>query len=169
MQPDSNFTKADDDMRPAAFDARLAAYLPGLRKQATHYNCDADDLVSDTVEYALRTWRDFREGGGFWWWLQWRMRQVVALRRKAARTNKRDGRTVSLDNATHASTAPQQEDYLALVQVLESIPAGRSRDIVLRSAMGEEGPEIGARYGIGRERVRQIVRANRAKMKRMAA
>lgn len=153
----------DNSPRPAEFDKRLATYIPGLRKQAKHYNCDVDDLVSDTVEHALKSWHTFREDGGFWWWLKRCMQYVVARRKRIQRP-----RTVAIMNHD-AATHPNQEEYADLSRALNSLPVGRDGEIVLRAAMGEEGPEIGARHGIGGERVRQIVRANRKSLKRMAA
>jgi RNA polymerase sigma factor (sigma-70 family) len=140
--------------RPAAFDARVAAYLPGLHAQAAYYcrqMADREDLVNDTVEHALKTWREFRPDGGFWWWLRSRMRQVVSQRKKRANSPSR--KPVRLPAATEPA---RQEDYTAIGQILDSMPE-RTRSIMLHTAMGEEGPEVGARFGIGRERVRQIV------------
>jgi RNA polymerase sigma factor (sigma-70 family) len=148
--------------RPPAFDARVAAYLPGLHAQAAYYcrqTADREDLVNDTVEHALKTWRDFRPDGGFWWWLKTRMRQVVSRRKKLAAAACR--KPVRLPIATEPA---RQEDYAAIGQILDSMPE-RTRAIMLHTAMGEEGPEVGARFGIGRERVRQIVLATREELR----
>lgn len=164
-------TTAANDNRPPEFDNAVAAYLPGMHAQAGHYCrqvADREDLVNDTVEYALRTWRDFRPDGAMWWWLKWRMRKVVAERAIQAKAAKRVGRAVSMAAASGVHVPANQNDAAALSQVLAGMPT-RTRDIMLRSAMGEEGPEIGARHGIGRERVRQIIRKERARLAGVAA
>ena len=157
--------------RPKDFDARVVAYLPGLRKQAGKYyrkSEDREDLVSATVEYALKTWRDFRPDGALWLWLRWRMRYVFSRRKRTAKALMRSGIGITLDCLPDVLEPPRQEDYAALSYALSSVKDGRDRDIVLRYALGETSKDIGAKHGIGQERVRQIVRATRATLRAAA-
>jgi RNA polymerase sigma factor (sigma-70 family) len=153
----ANLTAANDN-RPAAFDARLMEYMPGLTvlaRKLTRSPKEREDLVTDTIIYCLAHWTSYREGGGFWNWLYWSMRGVLSARRDAA------GRQlVVVDDADGRLLAGRHVDatqivHMELVQTLETMNT-RAGNIVIRRAMGDTLGEIGADLGVKAERVRQI-------------
>lgn len=154
-QPPAN----DNQQRPAEFDARVMAYEPGLRSLAGKFcrgNKEArDDLVTDTIIYALAKWRNFREDGGMWNWLEWCMRAVVTDRAYSASRQKRTGRTVPIEDFMHLSTAPTQHDSIEAKDVLSRI-TGRAGGVLLKRAIGYEIEEIAEEMGISRARVWQL-------------
>jgi DNA-directed RNA polymerase sigma subunit (sigma70/sigma32) len=75
---------------------------------------------------------------------------------------------VDLDRGVHIATQPTQDDYAELSATLARL-SGRSGDVLLRIAMGDELGEIANDYGISRERVRQIGEQARTKLRRAVA
>lgn len=145
--------------RPPEFDARVMAYLPGLRKLARRYRGGSEarnDLVTDTIMRALEKWERFREDGDFWNFLIWTMRDVVSG--QAQHRARRLGlQLVSNDvKYMNASTPAQQLGFSELSDAIRRLPAGREGVVILRRAMGDELQEIGADFGVSAERVRQI-------------
>lgn len=162
-------TPANDNQRPAEFDARVMAYVPGLRNLANKLGLRgeaAEDLVTDTIIEALERWQNYREGGGFWNWLYWTMR--------GKHTNARDKRQLpmtdkSLEDVDYLlGSRATQEGYAELSKVLSNM-TGRKGAVPLRRAMGETLQEIGETIGVGRERVRQIEEGERARLLEFAA
>jgi RNA polymerase sigma factor (sigma-70 family) len=158
--------------RPASFDAKLMKYQPGLLKLAGKFTTTSEerhDLVTDTIIYCLRNWQSFREDGGFWNWLYWSMRGVVGNKKegvKARITLVQDSDGVF---AATRGIAPSQLDYVELCQTMRSMSA-RGGGVVVRRAMGDTLPEIGAAIGVTAERVRQIENKERGRLlKRRAA
>lgn len=154
--------------RPASFDARIMEYQPGLRKLASKFTAtreERDDLVTDTIIYCLRNWQSFREDGGFWNWLYWSMRGVVSNKRDAVKARI----TLVQDSdgvfASRRGTAPSQLEYVELCQTLKRLNT-RAGGVVVRRAMGETLPEIGADIGVTAERVRQIEEKERKRLVR---
>ena len=94
--------------RPAAFDAQLVAYLPGLRNHAKRFVAreDVDELVQDTVAYALQKWTLYRDADGtFATWLQWQMRAVLTARTDKENTKKRAHKNVPIDDVRLSTPA----------------------------------------------------------------
>jgi RNA polymerase sigma factor (sigma-70 family) len=146
--------------RPAAFDARVMAYMPGLRNLSYKLEKNQEirnDLVTDTIIEALDKWQNFREDGGMWNWLYWTMRGRICNQRKLKKLH-------IVDSEFHYDTAAvqaTQDDHVELSQVLDMM-ATREGGILLRRAMGEKLREIGEDLGISRERTRQIEEEARA-------
>lgn len=151
----------NDNVRPAAFDAALLKYQPGLARLANRLMPDdAETLVQDTNLFAVERHTNFRGDlsqpkSGFWMWLQWNMRSIAY----AKRHKKSGGVSIKLDAVTQAN----QLDYTELSQSL-ALLSGKGGLIIKRRAMGETLEEIGNDLGVTRERVRQIENAARAKL-----
>lgn len=160
----------DAQTRPPDFDARVMAYMPGLQNLARKYKStteERNDLVTDTIVYALEKWDNFNESGGMYSWLAWSMRGIASNQRK----RKPQMQVVDAPLLyTNASTPATQEQYCELSSALRAVPPGRSGAVLLRRAMGDELHEIGADFGISRQRVQQIeLRARAALAVRVAA
>lgn len=144
--------------RPAAFDAQLVAYLPGLRNHAKRFVAreDVDELVQDTVAYALQKWALYRDAEGtFATWLQWQMRAVLTARSDKENTKKRRRTDVPIDGL-QLTTPARQEEIVYAGQVVRRLSRSRDGRMLVRLGKGEMLHEIGARRGITNERVRQL-------------
>jgi len=140
------------------------AYMPGLRKMAARHvprQC-RDDLVTDTIMYALEKWQNFREDGGMWNWLSWCMRGLVKNAAQKAMTRKKHATFIPIEKWMHPASEPRQEEYAELSAALRKLSSVRHGDVVLRRGMGESLADIGDERGITRERVRQLEVAGRA-------
>lgn len=163
--------------RPAAFDAAVMAYMPGLQKLARRYTKtqeQRDDLVSDTVIYALDKWRNFRpidDGmAGMWMWLSWQMRAVVSNARSAAVNRRKHMTFVSMDDVvTMPSTPAGQEDSADLSVILGQINGLKHGDVLMRRAMGDKLGDIAKERGLSVERIRQFEVGARRQLKELAA
>jgi RNA polymerase sigma factor (sigma-70 family) len=156
--------------RPAAFDARVLAYLPGLSRQAVKLGYrgeEGKDLVTDTIILALHRWGSFREDGGMWNWLVFTMRSLSRDRRRQAKATILIADDPDGKMAARVSAAPAQEDYASLCGVLNKL-AGRERDMVLRRAAGEMLEEIANDHGISKQRVQQLIDRARDRLKEAA-
>lgn len=158
--------------RPASFDAKLMKYRPGLLVLAAKHTKtreERDDLVTDTMIYCMRNWQSFREEGGFYNWLYWSLRGLVSNKKGAVKARVT---LVQDSDGVFAATrgiAPSQLDYVELCQTMRSMSA-RGGGVVIRRAMGDTLPEIGAAIGVTAERVRQIENKERGRLlKRRAA
>lgn len=151
--------------RPAEFDQRVMQYLPGLRKLSWRYCRDAEereDLVNDTVMFALRNWQSFREEGGFWSWLCWQMRGEVSRRNNY---NKRrvwlnaqfDVQHETADAIAELRTEPTQDVEVELADVKRLVAGVRHGDVLLRYAHGATLDEIARDRGLSKERIRQFI------------
>lgn len=153
--------------RPAAFDARVMAYFPGLMNAAKRYTRNNDeryDLAVDTVAKALSCWTNFREDGGLWKWLVWNMRGIASNRARDAVAKKRYGREVSTESLPQRSTPAEQEHAADLAVAVDRLSAIRHGDVLLRYATGETHMEIAGERGISRQRVRQLAEKARERL-----
>ncbi|MCW0235257.1 MAG: sigma-70 family RNA polymerase sigma factor [Ferrovibrio sp.] len=157
----------DNQPRPAAFDAMLVEYRAGLSHLAHKlgYSGEArSDLVTDTIVYCLRNWRNYRPGQSAWSYLYWTMRSVAS--------NKKDllkHRVVLVEDpddrlASSMSCQPNQIDYVELSQVVGKID-GMGGEIILRRVInGEIFEDISKEVGLSRARVQQIEAAERRRL-----
>lgn len=159
-----------NDNRPREFDARVMAYLPGLRSMAAkrvprEYR---QDLVTDTIIYALAHWKSFREDGGMWNWLEWSMRGIISNAATKAAFRKKQATFVPIEDHMYLSMPANQLDYADLSKALDGMN-GRGAKIVIRRAMGDSLAEIGQRMGLTSERVRQLESREMQRLKRVRA
>jgi RNA polymerase sigma factor (sigma-70 family) len=158
--------------RPPAFDAKLMKYRPGLLKLAGKFTTTSEerhDLVTDTIIYCLRNWQSFREDGGFWNWLYWSMRGVVGNKKEGVKARVALVQDSDGVLAGRRGVAPSQIEYVELCQTLRKMNT-RAGGVVMRRAMGDTLPEIGAAIGVTPQRVCQIENEERGRLlKRRAA
>lgn len=147
--------------RDATFDARVAAYMPGLRKLAYRYpSQEADDLVQDTMVVAMQRHATFSEEHGLWNWLKVQMRIAAGRNRERAGRVKRAGINVALEDYDQ-STPATQEDYADLSAALGRLAGTRHGDVVVQRAMGWTCAEIASERGVSKQRVHQMESAAR--------
>lgn len=157
--------------RPAAFDARVLQWMPFLRKLANRFERNAqdrEDLISETVEIALRRWANYRYEGSFSSWLAFQMRDRVQEIRRRARRHVAEplDTTWDKDNNYAPTESANHDNVVELDQIRAALRPGRAGDMVMRAASGEEYSEIAAAYGVSRQRAHQIVTAERARLRR---
>lgn len=155
--------------RPADFDARVMAYLPGLRRLAAKYvpRPYREDLVTDTIMYTLERWQNYREDGGMWNWLAWNMRGIATNAAKKAASQKNRAIFVPLTHHDSA-VAPAQEGYVQLSEALRRVSAHRHGSVLLRRAMGDTLREIASDRGTTVEWARQMEVAARRELRAAA-
>lgn len=154
---------ANDNTRPASFDAKLLAYRKGLfalAKRRGFFGDEADDLVNDVYVRCLANWQSYREGISFHAYLWWTMRGIITERQR--RKSRRP--VVVPMRADIAQVAqPNQEHYTDLSLVLSKLE-GRNGTVVLRQAMGDDLAEIGRDMGVCREAARKLADTQRRRL-----
>lgn len=156
----------DNIPRPREFDARLEAYLPGLRKLARKLRHDRDEreeLLNETVAVVLSRWKGFRPEGGFWKWISLIMRSINREMRKKAT---RRAPAIEIDNISDSiafSVAPHQEVAVDARKLSVEI-LGRNGDILMRRAQGDKLYDIANDYGISKQRVQEIAEHERKRI-----
>lgn len=162
--------------RPAAFDERLHAYMPALKKLAVKLSDrgGAEDLIQDTLLYVLTHWTKFRGDpsapkSGFYNWLTLNMRSLAQNKRRSIACREAAAPMVGEEKAVNVGTMPNQDDAAFLGQVSRRLKQTREGRALYRYALGDTLEEIGRRRGVGRERARQLVMAGRERIAKMAA
>ncbi|HEU4984523.1 MAG TPA: sigma-70 family RNA polymerase sigma factor, partial [Nitrososphaera sp.] len=156
-------TAANDNnpQRPAEFDRLLVKYMPGMYSHAKIFvrKHEIEELVQDTLAYALEKWRNYREAEGtFATWLQWQMRAVVQIRRSRYETRKKYTSNADAEKVMAVRSEPARQDELVYAgQVIGRLKRSRGGRMLLRRAKGEMLAEIGAKRKISQERVRQLI------------
>ncbi|WP_420468528.1 RNA polymerase sigma factor [Panacagrimonas sp.] len=117
------------------FEWLLEQEIPHLRRYAralTHSVTEADDLVQDCLERALRKWFRWQMQGRLRSWL---FRMLYRLHLNRLRTQRRQCIERSLDDmATEPAQAAQQEqraECLDILQVMRGIPEDQRQAILL--------------------------------------
>lgn len=154
--------------RPASYDQKLVDYLPFFRRCANRlaYNDDADEIVQDAYVDGLNRWHMYdAENYKFGTWVFQLVRCAASNRRVKARAKKRAGVSVQIEDMVgHPSTLPNQLDYAELSAVLRRLSGTRDSDALMRVAMGEELDDVGAGYGVSKQRVFQLCQRERARL-----
>lgn len=148
----------DTTPRPAFIDAGIMKYyraLNGLAFKHTKGNEDmAAILLTDTVIDCLTHWRSFRQDGGFYNWLKWRMRgkwshMGVAQKRKNAVFNDfsiidgvHDKQDDNPEITVYPSIPPSQETAVEVSMMLERIKGVKYSDDFCRILLGETLNEV---------------------------
>jgi RNA polymerase sigma factor (sigma-70 family) len=157
----------DNNKRDPEFDRKLLAYEPALRararKIAKHHDA-AEELFQQTMVLMLRRHSNCRLET-FWTWACLTMKNAAQEHIKGLSTMKRTADVCSLSSFEEmpGSTLATQESSAELAHVL-SLLTGRGGRMVIRVASGETLEAVGKDYGIGKERVRQIVEKERARV-----
>lgn len=154
--------------RPASFDRMLLDHMDALRRRVQRMTRhDTEEVVADTVELALRRWANFDPAKGtFYNWLVWQARDAVRTYRQVTEKVWDAEKQVE---APHVGVAPVQADHAQLSSVLAHLSGIKNGEVLLRRAMGDTLMEIANDRGCSQERVRQVEKEARAKLRRRAA
>lgn len=172
----------DNAPRPAEFDRMLVAYRPFIRKviRARARREDWEDLEQEAFEDACRRWSTFRgEDYSFATWLAFVARGVVQAHKRYKAAQMRAGAEWSMDTDRTSATgedyvggswlpsAPAtQADYVELSAVLGHLATTKNGSVLVRHAMGEERADIANERGVTRQRVEQILRQERNRLRK---
>lgn len=144
--------EAANDNRPSSFDASLMAYLPLIERMACKMEnraSDRDDLVNETVAFALENWANLRFPAGMSKWLYFNMRYIQGL--KIANS----ARTVADVDGKIAATIrvlPNQEDAVSFRETMDSIPP-KLRGTMGMVAQGYYAADIAKIEGVTRQAI----------------
>ncbi|EHJ97749.1 sigma-70 family RNA polymerase sigma factor [Agrobacterium tumefaciens] len=157
----------DNNPRSPEFDSKLLAYEPALRRLArkiTKNDDAADDLFQSAMVVMLRRHRECRIET-FWTWAVLCVRGTAQEFVRTNSTKSRSAEVCSLSafDEMPGSSDPHQEEGADLSRVI-SLLGGRNGTMLMRKAMGETLEAIGKDHGLTRERVRQIVVKERARV-----
>ncbi|MEY9198708.1 RNA polymerase sigma factor (sigma-70 family) [Sinorhizobium fredii] len=158
--------------RPASYDRQLVEYLPLVRRLVNSQRPkNPDDMIQDVMLEAVRKWPLYSPDYKFGTWMVLMVRNVISARKQLTRVKKRQAVLCSLDAGGIFSigTPAAQHDYVELSETLRRLSGTRDSDVLMRYAMGEELAVIGADYGIGKERARQLCERERGRLRRVAA
>lgn len=157
----------DNHPRPDGFDAALEKQLPVLRRYARRLaetSDAAEELLHEAVADILRRAHTCRMET-FKTWSNWAVYGAYSTMAKARNRLKRNACLVSTSAFSElpGGVSSSQQESAELSEVL-GLLKGRDGAMTLRVAMGETLEEIGRDYGVGRERVRQLVERERARV-----
>lgn len=162
--------------RPQWYDDKLIAYMPFARKCARKLagSDDIEEVMQDAYADALNRWAMYDQAYSFGTFISQLVRNSVQNRKAYRMKKKRSGGSLSLDDRQDAgmkknwlSVAATQDDHAELSCVLRHLSGTRDSEALMRRAMGEDFVEIGADMGICRERARQLVERERAKLRKL--
>lgn len=152
-------TTENTTARPAFIDEGIVKYRPGLRGIALRLTKGKEDvaelLLTDTVIDCLTHWQSYRtEGGGFFKWLEWRMRgkwshMGVAQKRRntaiddfARIAGVHDEAEEGNETMIVASVPPNQETVVEVAMMLRRIEDIKYSGDFCRMLVGETLNEI---------------------------
>jgi len=151
-------TPANDNApRPDWYDKAIIDHRPLLVRMALHRvrSYESADLINDTIVLALRKWAKYDDNYSFGTWLGLLMDNVMTDRRVSARRMKRTGVSVNIDDVT-IPARPEQEDAIALSEVIGAFPVGREGVVMRRRLLGDEQKDIAVDLGVSSSRVQQL-------------
>ena len=157
-----------NDNRPKWYDDKVTEYLPFVRRLVNTQNQRGpEDMVQDVMLEAMRKWPLYRDDYKFGTWMALMVGNVISDRRAVAGAKKRQARLCSLDagGVSNMSTPARQHDQLELSEALRRLSGTRDSEVLMRYAMGEDLAVIGADYGIGKERARQLCERERKRLR----
>lgn len=141
-----------NDNRPAEFDAEIQKHIGGLyRFAAKRYGVGIEDLVQDTIENALKRWRAFRPGGRMFPWLAHMLRHTKYKQEGLRRVVRFTG-----DELPEMISQPSQE-YAVDASLALSRASPRVRTLLAMAAQEFTFEEIGAEFGVSKQRAKQMV------------
>lgn len=149
--------------RPAWYDKKVVEYMPFIRKLAGkgRRRDAAEERIQDVVTELLEKWEVYDERYKFGTWVALMARNVYLADRQMRLAKKRQ----PVAMADPASAPANQEDYTDLSAILRRLSGTRDSDALMRFAMGDELPEIGADLGVSKQRVLQLIERERKRLK----
>jgi RNA polymerase sigma-70 factor (ECF subfamily) len=103
---------------------------------------NVDDLVHDVFLHAMRKLGTLRDAARFAGWL------AAIARNRATDFHRRSRELVELNEDCAAEEERPQEEAVAILSVIRTLPDAYSETLVLRLVEGLTGPEIAARTGL---------------------
>lgn len=160
----------ETDDRPKAFDDNLVGYQSFLWKMSRKFrdqSPDREDLVQETICTALSRWSSSVAYPKFTSWLVYVMRSVVSDERRKAMSQKRNGRTVDIDDVgIHIPQEASQEAATDVQIAIDSLPDKRGSAFLLMSSVGYDLAEIGEVAGISKQGVHSVIARTRRDLKK---
>lgn len=156
---------ADNDNRPAEFDAAVVALIPRLLRRARKHEWNPayhEDLVNEAIELGLRRWRSFRNEQSLFGWLDLKMREVQNQKG-------RSGRPTKVDLTDNLSTPERQTNIVYCRQILDIVDADEDGDMLLSRVDGRTFLEIATNHGISESYARKRIGVVREKLAKVAA
>lgn len=160
-----------NDNRPESYDAALLKHMRLCQKMAAKYDRqNREEFAQDLLTYLLDKWHHYNPTYAFSTWVHMSALSVHSGRYRAKNAACRSAPTVSMDadpdyqGKINAYTHEDPESVIDLANVIARLQGTRGGEMLLRRAMGDCLREIGAVHGISKERVRQIVQAERKKL-----
>lgn len=159
-----------NDNRPASYDAALLEHTRLIRKMGYKYDRhNREEFAQDLHAYLLDKWHYYNPIYPFSTWVRMSALSVHCVRYKAKTAACRNAPTICADtNASLLYSQDAPESTLDLASIVSRLNGTRGGMMLLRRAMGDGLREIAAEYGISKERVRQIIMAEREKLKAVA-
>lgn len=113
-------TNDNTPKRPQWFDDLLLQYrqlILVMCRKYTANDCDADELLQDTMCFALSNWHRYRPGSrsGFVTWMRYNMRSILRERTRKGRIS------IDEDSVQQAVSLPSQEHAVDLSLAAERI------------------------------------------------
>lgn len=174
----------DNTPRPDWYDRQLVDYLPFARKCANRfaalYGDDADEIVQDFYVEACNRWASYdAENYRFGTLVYLTTRSAANDRMTRKRAKMRTGLETSMDadrmgpngddyvcGSWLPSAPATQAGYVELSEVLRWLSTTKNGALLVRHAMGEEQTDLATERGVSRQRMEQIMRQERARLRK---
>lgn len=143
MNPANDNIPAD---RPQWFDDLLAQYDKFIQAKCAAYLMH-EDLYHDTLIRLMERWHQYRPDGNFMAWSSYHVRGIVAER--ARRDRQITGYPQYRPQVLYA---PTQEISADIAKAVSLLPP-QQRAVVMKTAVGFSGVEIGAEEGVTRQAI----------------
>lgn len=154
----------DNTERPRSYDELVQKYERLIKRIAKQYgrSYDTEEFEQDIYVDLYRRWAQYNPAYSFGTWICLCSKNVAMSRKQRKNSLMRKGVHVDINDVETLSYPCGQEQAVELAEVLRAVSGDRKTDILFRVAAGEELIRIGEEYGIGKERVRQLVEKERA-------
>lgn len=153
--------------RPKWYDEKLVAYAGRIARLArvfggSHHEEVAQEICLD----AINRWdRYVPDQYSFAMWLKLCARNVASKRKQYRMAQMRHADVCAFDESYTMSAQPSQHEAMELADTVRHL-TGRNGQILLRVAAGEFMHDIGEELGVSKQRVEQIVRQERAMLRK---